>query len=337
MNTKQCVIDMHAHFFPVLRQEEAAQYDAGRTPWLRINEDGKNGMILIGDQEFRPVYNALWDSAARIEEMDALGVDMQLVCAAPVMFGYACQADTAQRWCRSMNDYLIENCCSYNPKRLKALCQVPLQDIDAACREVSRAKSLGHIGAQIGNHVGDKDLNDPDLLTFLAHCANEEIPILVHPWDMTGLGGRMKKWQLPWLVGMPAETHLSILSLILSGSFERLPRSLKICFAHGGGSFAYLLGRADNAWHEHGKVRQDCPHPPSYYCDRFSVDSAVFDPKALRFLAGIMGVERIMLGSDYPFPMGERNIGSLIQGSDFTDEEKAAMLARNAKKFFIIQ
>src|SRR5438445_260973 len=83
-------------------------------------------------------------------------------------------------------------------------------------------------------------------LVFLTHCANEGIPILVHPWDMMGGDKRMKKWMLPWLVAMPAETQLGILSLIMSGAFERLPASLKICFAHGGGSFAFLLGRVDN-------------------------------------------------------------------------------------------
>ena len=108
---------------------------------------------------------------------------------------------------------------------------------------------------------------------------------------------------LPWLVSMPAETQLGIVSLILSGAFERLPRSLKICFAHGGGSFAWLLGRVDNAWQHRDIVRQDCPQPPSSYVDRFSVDSAVFDPDALSMLVKVMGAERVMLGSDFPFPL----------------------------------
>src|SRR5690606_40643760 len=101
--------------------------------------------------------------------------------------------------------------------------------------DLLRAKSIGHVGVQIGNHLGDKGLDHADLLTFLAHCADHDIPLLVHPWDMMGGEHRMKKWMLPWLVAMPAETQLGILSLILSGAFEKLPRTLKICFAHGGG------------------------------------------------------------------------------------------------------
>ena len=117
---------------------------------------------------------------------------------------------------------------------------------------------------------------------------------------------------LPWLVGMPAETHLSMLRLILSGSFERLPADLRLCFAHGGGSFAALLGRADNAWHRRDIVRADCPHPPSHYLQRFHVDSCVFDPRVLRLLVDMMGTERIMLGSDHPFPLGEAPIGAVV-------------------------
>src|SRR5690606_28661214 len=225
--------------------------------------------------------------------------------------------------------------CSHNPARLKPLAQVPLQDVDAACAEATRAKRSGHIGVQIGNHLGDHDLDHPDLIAFLTHCAHEDIPLLVHPWDMMG-GKRMKQWMLPWLVAMPAETQLGILSLILSGAFERLPRSLKICFAHGGGSFAYLLGRVDNAWRERDIIRQDCPNPPSSYVDRFHVDSAVFDPRALQFLVRVMGQSQVMLGSDYPFPLGEQKIGQLILDSGFSDPVQAGLLGGNAERFFNI-
>ena len=146
---------------------------------------------------------------------------------------------------------------------------------------------------------------------------------------------RMKKWMLPWLVSMPAETSLGILSLILSGAFERLPRSLKICFAHGGGAFAYTLGRVDNAWKHRDIVRQDCPNLPSSYTDRFHVDSAVFDEQALRLLVDVMGSERVMLGSDHPFPLGEQQIGQLVEGSTLLNGvEKRRILGGNARAFF---
>jgi aminocarboxymuconate-semialdehyde decarboxylase len=276
----------------------------------------------------------LWDPALRVADMDRLGLDVQIVSATPVMFGYELEARKVAGWAARMNDLTLEYCAGH-PGRLKALAQVPLQDTELACREASRAKADGHVGVQIGNHVGDRDLDDGQLLEFLHHCAVSDIPVLVHPWDMMGGRGRMRKWMLPWLVAMPAETSLGILSLILSGAFERLPRSLKLCFAHGGGAFAFTLGRVDNAWKYRDIVRQDCPNPPSSYCDRFSVDSAVFDPGALRLLVDVMGSERVMLGSDYPYPLGEDKIGHLVSGTDrLSAVEKRNILADNARAFF---
>ena len=205
---------------------------------------------------------------------------------------------------------------------------MPLQDLDLACREASRAKADGHVGVQIGNHLGKRDLDDRHLVDFLIHCADDGIAVLVHPWDMM-TDGRMKKWMMPWLVAMPAETQLGILSLILSGAFERIP-----------GLAEDLL----RAWRRQLRVparaarrtpgtaatscAQDCPHPPSSYVDRFSVDSAVFDARALRLLVEVMGVERIMLGSDYPFPLGEQQIGALVAQSPWLDDAQKAQISR---------
>lgn len=330
--TASQVIDIHSHFFPPITQAEAAALDPHAAPWLQVN-DNDHGMIMTGNKPFRPVYSALWDPARRIAEMDKAGVDLQIMCATPVMFGYSYPVEQALPWAQRMNDYAIE-LCAHDPKRLKTLAQVPLQNLDAACQEASRAKSIGHIGVQIGNHLGSKDLDDADMLSFLTHCAHEDIPLLVHPWDMMGGEQRMKKWMLPWLVAMPAETQLGILSLILSGAFEKLPRSLKICFAHGGGSFAFLLGRVDNAWRERDIIREDCPHLPSSYVDRFHVDSAVFDSRALELLVDIMGQERVMLGSDYPYPLGEQQVGQLIRDTRFSAATHAQLLSGNARKFF---
>lgn len=326
------VIDIHTHFFPPITQAEAAALDAHKAPWLRVEDNG-HGMIMTGEQPFRPVYSALWDPARRIEEMDRSGVDVQVMCATPVMFGYSYPIALALPWAERMNDYALE-LCAHDPRRLKAMAQVPLQDIDAACREASRAKASGHVGVQIGNHLGNLDLDDEGLLRFLAHCAHDAIPLLVHPWDMMGGGARMKKWMLPWLVAMPAETQLGILSLIMSGAFERLPASLKICFAHGGGSFAFLLGRVDNAWHQRDIVRENCPHPPSHYLKRFYVDSAVFDQRALGLLVDVMGDDRVMLGSDYPYPLGEQEVGKLIREAGFAPERTQRLLGGNAAGFF---
>jgi aminocarboxymuconate-semialdehyde decarboxylase len=327
------MIDMHAHCLPRITRDEAFAVDAERAPWLTVEPGGERGHIMLGDRRFRPVTSSLWDPAVRVAELDAHGVALQVVCATPVMFGYAWPAARTADWARRMNEHVLAF-CAHAPSRLKALAQVPLQDTDLACREADRAMAAGCIGVQIGNHVGERDLDDEGLVQFLTHCANERIPLLVHPWDMMG-AGRMKQWMLPWLVAMPAETQLGMLSLILSGALERIPASLKICFAHGGGSFAWLLGRADNAWHQRDIIRTDCPHPPSHYARRFHVDSAVFDTYALRLLVAKMGVDRVMLGSDSPFPLGEQQIGGLVREAAFLDDAARARIQRgNAEAFF---
>jgi aminocarboxymuconate-semialdehyde decarboxylase len=137
---------------------------------------------------------------------------------------------------------------------------------------------------------------------------------------------------------MPAETQLSILWMILSGAFEKLPKNLNICFAHGGGSFAFLLGRVDNAWANRDIVRQDCPNPPSSYVSRFMVDSAVFSEQSLRLLVDVMGADRVMMGTDYPFPLGEQRLGALVRESaHHTADEKTRILGGNAQRFFDLE
>lgn len=328
------MIDIHSHFFPCISAATAAAANPGRAPWLRIDDDGENGQIMVGDKPFRPVYRSLWDPQFRLQEMDQHGIDIQVNCATPIMFGYAWDAQLAADWAARMNEEALAFAAA-DPRRLKVLSQVPLQDVKLACAEASRAQKAGCIGVQIGNHAGDRDLDHPDMVDFLIHCANEGIPVFVHPWDMMGGKERMRQWMLPWLVAMPAETQLGMLSLILSGALERIPESLKICFAHGGGSFAYTLGRVDNAWRHRDIVRQDCPRPPSEYARRLYVDSAVFDEGALQLLVDVMGVEHVMLGSDQPFPLGEQEVGALVRGAGFLSaSQRDRILGANAVEFF---
>jgi aminocarboxymuconate-semialdehyde decarboxylase len=327
------MIDMHSHFFPQITREQARSFDGERAPWLSVQPGASEGHIMLGDHQFRPVYRALWDPDFRVAELDAQGIHTQIVSATPLMFGYSWEAAKAAAWAGEMNQHALEFCASH-PERLKPLAQVPLQDLKLACTEAARAVAAGCVGVQIGNHLGDKDLDDEQLVDFLIYCAENDIAVLVHPWDMMG-GSRMKQWMLPWLVAMPAETQLGMVSLILSGAMERIPESLRICFAHGGGSFAFLLGRVDNAWKHRDIVRQDCPRPPSEYARRFHVDSAVFDEGALRLLVDVMGVDRIMLGSDYPYPLGEQKVGHLVRSAHFLDEsQRRRTLQGNAERFF---
>ena len=326
------IIDMHSHFFPESWPDLAERFGTPDWPWLKHIESDR-GMVMVGDKEFRPISSLCWDPAARIEDMDRQGVDLQLICATPVLFAYQRPAEHAAECAQIFNDAALE-LCARSDGRFRALCQVPLQDTDAACTELTRAMGAGHVGVQIGNHVGMRELDDEGIITFLQHCAAEGAPVLVHPWDMMARE-RMTKHMMSWTVGMPAETQLSIVTMILGGVFDRVPLALKICFAHGGGSFAFLLGRLENAWHRRDIVRGKSTQPPSAYLDRFCVDSAVFDTRALRLLVDVMGEDRVMLGSDYPFPLGEEEIGGLVGSApDLTESAKTKLLSANADAFF---
>jgi aminocarboxymuconate-semialdehyde decarboxylase len=324
------VIDIHNHFFPSSWPDLAARYGTPNWPWIKHAEPGKAD-IMVGDRFFRHIYSACWDPEVRLREMDRDGIDLQVISATPVLFAYERPVEHALDCARLFNDAALE-LCSRGRGRLKSFCQVPLQDIDAACKELTRCMQSGHLGVQIGNHVGSKNLDDAGIVNFLQHCADEGAAVLVHPWEMFGQE-RMLKYMTPWTVGMPAETQLSVVALILSGAFDRLPSTLRICFAHGGGSFAYLLGRLENAWHHHPVARGECEHPPSYYLNRFYTDSAVFDQRALQFLVGTMGADQVMLGSDYPFPLGEERVGSLIRQSNLTQHMKTKLLSGNPIRF----
>ncbi len=325
-------IDVHTHYVPRGWPDlgQVTGHESG-WPWLRTDSE-RDAMIMIGSREFRRIGASCWDAEARLADMDADGIDVQVVSPTPVFFSYGMPGAEALKVSRIFNDLALEICAAA-PDRLLPFCQVPLQDPDAACRELDRCLAAGHAGVEIGNHVGDRDLDDAQLIAFLQHCAQVGAPVFVHPWDMAS-SPRLDRWMAQWLTGMPAETHLSILALILGGGFDRIPESLKLCFAHGGGSFAFWVGRMDNAWHRRPDLVATSPHPPSHYLSRFSVDSVVFDSVALRLLVDRMGPDRVMLGSDYPYPLGERPAGELVRQAAFLDDtDRAKLLGGNAQRF----
>ncbi len=328
------VIDIHNHFFPSAWPDLAARYGTPNWPWIKHTEPGKAD-IMVGDRFFRHIYSACWDPEVRLQEMDRDHIDLQVISATPVLFAYERPVEHALDCARVFNDAALE-LCAQGKGRLKSLCQVPLQDIDSACKEVSRCMRAGHVGVQIGNHVGEKNLDDPGIMAFLHHCADEGAAVLVHPWDMLGQS-RMPNYMMPWTVGMPAETQLGIVAMILSGAFDKLPETLRICFAHGGGSFAFLLGRLENAWQHHPVAHGYCNLAPGKYLNRFFVDSAVFSQSALQFLVETMSEDRVLLGSDYPFPLGEHNIGSLIRTSQLPQTAKQKLLGDNAAVFLRLE
>lgn len=320
-------VDVHSHYVPRGWPQLPGGPDA---PRLEVRGE-REAMIVVGSREFRRITAEAWDPEVRLADMDADGVAVQVVSPTPVFFSYDAAPGDATKVARIFNELALEITCASS--RLVPFCQVPLQDTDAACAELERSLADGHVGVEIGNHVGDRDLDAVGIRTFLQHCAQLGVPVFVHPWDMPD-SSRMDRWMAKWLVGMPAESHLSILALVLGGVFDDVGAELRICFAHGGGSFAYWLGRMDNAWHQRPDVIATSAAPPSSYVGRFSVDSVVFRPEALRLLVDTLGAGSVMVGSDYPYPLGERPVGAVVDRAQFLDQEQRAMIRRgNAERF----
>lgn len=324
------VIDVHTHYVPKGWPDVTAEGGAD-APWLRL-ESEHEAMMMTGTTEFRRIQSDCWDAAVRLADMDADGVHTQVVSPTPVFFNYGRTGEQSAKIARIFNDLALEITAPAG-ERMIPFCQVPLQDPDLACAELDRCIDNGHQGVEIGNHVGDRDLDDEGVVTFLQHCAERDVPVFVHPWDMAN-SPRLDRWMARWLVGMPSESHLSILSMILGGVFDRVDERLKICFAHGGGSFAFWLGRMENAWHGRNDIIGTSDYPPSHYLGRFHVDSVVFDERALRLLVDTIGRERVMVGSDYPYPLGERPVGEVVRKSEFLDDAARALITHgNAERF----
>lgn len=335
VNAQSPVVDIHAHFvprkWPDLGAATGELSPVEPWPWLRVDSE-KEAMIMVGEKEFRPILDNSWNAEQRLREMDADGIDAQMLAPTPLFFSYSERPQVAATVSAIFNDLALE-IADEGLGRLIPFCQVPLQDTELAIKELDRCIDAGHRGVEIGNHVGDRDLDDQQIVDFLAHCAERDVPVFVHPWDMAE-SPRVNRWMSRWLTEMPAETHLSIIAMILGGAFDKLPTSLRICFAHSGGSFPYWLGRFENAWHRRPDLIATSEHPPSHYIGRFSVDTVVFQEPSLRLLVDVLGPDNLMLGSDYPYPLGETPVGDLVKGARFlSNDDRRGILGGNAQRF----
>ncbi len=329
-------IDLHTHILPERWLDLRERFGDPRFPHVEHCAPCR-AQILIEGEGKREIRENCWSPTKRIEECDACGVSVQALSTMPVMFCYWANPADGLDLSRTLNDHIAGVVAQY-PKRFVGLGTLPMQSPERAVGELERCvKQLGLCGVQIGTHVNGRNLDDPALFPVFECAQQLEAAVFVHPWDMMGQE-RMPKYWLPWLVGMPAETSVAICSVIFGGVLERLPR-LRIGFAHGGGSFPGTIGRIEHGYNVRPDLcAVDNDHNPRSYLGRFYLDSLVHDDDALRRLIKLVGAERIAMGSDYPFPLGEASPGALIESmDDLTRETKDRILAGTAVEFLDLE
>ena len=322
-------IDIHTHILPKEWPDLKKKYGYGG--WIHLDHHKTGCARMMKDSQFfREVGSNLWDPEIRCKEYDTFGIDVQVLSTVPVMFSYWAKPEHALDLSKLLNDH-IASIIDDQPERFIGLGTLPMQDPSLAVSELERCvKELGLSGVQIGTNINGLNLNDDSLFEVFESAESLNTAIFIHPWYMMG-EKEMNQYWLPWLVGMPAETSRAICSMIFGGVFERLP-NLRVAFAHGGGAFPATIGRIDHGFN----VRPDLcaidnDKLPSTYLGKFWVDSLVHDRTALSYLISKIGMEKIALGTDYPFPLGELEPGSLINKmNDLSADNRDMLFSRNA-------
>lgn len=312
-------IDCHTHILPKKLPNWTEKFGYGDFIYLQHHKKGFANMMR-GNQFFREIKENCWNPKLRIEEYEQFNTQVQVVCTIPVMFSYWAKPLDCYSLSRYLNDHIGSVAEKYR-KNYIGLGTIPMQDTELAIKELERLKKNGLVGIQIGSNVNGENLNEPRFFPIFQACEQLGMAMLIHPWNMMG-EKEMQRYWLPWLVGMPAETSRAICSMIFGGIFERLPK-LRVNFAHAGGSFLTTLGRIAHGFEcRPDLVAIDNQVDPRNYIGKFWVDSATHDERLLRYVVEMQGSNRVALGSDYPFPLGDLTIGKFIEDMDFSDEVK---------------
>ena len=302
-------IDMHSHIIPKNLPDWEKKF--GYEGFIRL-EHHKPGWanMMQGDNFFREINHNCWDPKVRINEYKKYTTHVQVVCTIPVLFAYFSKPKDGLEVARFLNDDLA-NLVNKYPKKYIGLGSLPMQDPELAVQELFRIRELGLKGVQVGSNIEDKNLNEPDFYPVWEACEKLGLAVLVHPWNMMGKKNMNKYW-LPWLVGMPAETSRAMCSMIFGGIFDKFP-NLRVNFCHASGSFLSTIGRIEHGFNSRPDlVAVDNQKNPRKYCGHFWVDCITHDQDMLRYVLKMQGSKRVTLGSDYPFPLGDLEIGEFI-------------------------
>ena len=321
-------IDVHAH---ILTEEtiRLLHSEAPKVAPKLSDIDDQFGTLDVAGSVYRHFPRGGWDLERRLQDMAASKVDVQVLSVCPQTFVYAQPPALAAAFARIQNEQLAK-LVKARPDRFLAIATLPMQAPKLAADELRHAvRTLGLRGAQIGSNVAGKNLDDPELEPVWATAAELDAFILLHPINVAGVD-RLSSYYLNNLIGNPLDTTIAAACLVFSGVLERHP-SLKICLAHGGGFVPYQAGRFLHGWHVRKEPKNKLPKPPTESLGRFYFDTIVHSKEVLEFLVGNAGVNRVLLGSDYPFDMGMPDGVLQVRGLSIPASDQASILGGRAK------
>ena len=321
-------IDIHTHILPENIPSWKEKFGYGGFITLDHHKSCCARMMQDTGRFFREIESNCWDPVQRISECNAHHVHVQVLSTVPVMFSYWAKPADCLDLSAFLNDHIADIVKKF-PRRFAGLGTIPMQSTTLALKELERCKNIGLAGIQIGSNVNQLNLNEPQFLEIFQACEELNMAVFVHPWEMMG-EKEMQKYWLPWLAGMPAETSRAMCSLIFGGVLDKCP-GLRVAFAHGGGSFPSTIGRIEHGFNcRPDLVAVDNKTNPRDYLKRIWIDSLLHEPLMLDYVIKLFGAERIALGSDYPFPLGETEPGKLIRSMPYDRAQKELLLSGSA-------
>ena len=326
-------IDMHAHHVPPKALEQLNKDSSPFGAHLEAAANGNSCLCFDYGLRIRPFFHRLLDLDDRWAEMERQGVDHQILTVWADIFGYGVPAAESSRWHRMLNDRLSETVQAH-PEQLSMMASLPLQDADLAAAELEYGvKQCGAVGGVIGASVDGVNLGDAPLDSFWAAASELNVPLFIHPTAPTP-SARTMKYDLNVSVQYTYDTTVSVGSLVLSGVMDRHP-NLRLLLSHGGGYFPYQIARFDRLYRNHlDEVPLVPSAPPSAYLRRFWYDSILHGGPALRFLSDLVGSDRVLLGTDYPFPVYDAVPLENIGAAGLSQDDVMKITQSNAKELF---
>lgn len=323
--------DVHAHCVPTGLYEQLER-DGARFGTQLVDTDRGRALRFAGGVTTPPLRNDFDDVQARLDSMDAARVDVQLLSSWIDLTAYTLPGDHGRRYARMFNELLAETVANH-PDRFRGLCTVPLQAPEAAAAELRYAVTeLGMVGVEIATTVAGRELDDPDLDPFWVAAAELRSPVLIHPY--LALAGRgVTRYFLSNLVGNPAESTIAIAHMLFGGVLDRHP-DLRLVMVHGGGFAPWQSGRWDHGFEAVAHLtRERIKTRPTELLRRVHFDTVVHDPAVLGRLVAWAGADRVVIGSDYPFPMGDLTpVDTLDAVQELSAQDRRAILGGNVER-----